>query len=203
MKSMKIPPIVVTTIASIAIVALAPTPKSFAYSPQFATPLSPAIRVQISPDAMALFKQAEQQQEQEDFAGAISSYTEFLKLHPNYTLAYSNRGFARAMTDDLRGALKDFDRAIALAPNNADHYNARGNVRAMTGNLAASIRDFNRSIRCDRNFADAYYNRAISKHGLGDKRGARSDFDRAAKLYQQQQDPSGYQQARDWIDKLK
>jgi tetratricopeptide (TPR) repeat protein len=150
-----------------------------------------------------LFEQGQKKQEHEDYAGAISLYTEFLKSHPDHLEAYSNRGFAKAMSEDLRGALSDFDRAVALAPNNADVYNGRGNVNAMAGNLSASIRDFNLSIRYDRNFADAYYNRAISRHGLGDRRGARSDLSRAAKLFQQQQDIGGYQQAREWIDKLK
>ncbi len=157
----------------------------------------------VSPTTSTLFKEAVTKQEQEDFRGAIASYTEFLKANPHHAEAYSNRGFSKAMLDDLRGALLDFDRAIELAPNNADAYNGRGNVNAMSGNLPASIRDFNRSIRCDRNFADAYYNRAISRHGLGDRRGARSDLAQAAKLFQQQQDLSGYQQVKEWMEKLK
>jgi Flp pilus assembly protein TadD len=73
----------------------------------------------------------------------------------------------------------------------------------MAGNPAQSIRDFNRAIRCNRNFADAYYNRAIGRHDLGDRRGAKLDFTQAAKLFQQQQDLGGYQQAREWIIKLR
>lgn len=160
-------------------------------------------RVTPTPTAGTLFEQGQKKQDLEDYASAIALYTEFLKTHPDHLEAYSNRGFAKAMTEDLRGALSDFDRAVALAPNNADVYNGRGNVNAMAGNLSASIRDFNLSIRYNRNFADAYYNRAISRHGLGDRRGARSDLSRAAKLFQQQQDIGGYQQAREWIDKLK
>jgi tetratricopeptide (TPR) repeat protein len=150
-----------------------------------------------------LFEEGVKKQEQEDYAGAIADYTEFLKTHPEHSEGYSNRGFAKVMLNNLPGALLDFDRAIELAPNNADAYNARGNVYAMIGNLTASIRDFNQSIRHDRNFADAYYNRAISRHGLGDRRGAKSDLSQAAKLFQQQKDVGGYQQAREWIDKLK
>jgi tetratricopeptide (TPR) repeat protein len=158
-----------------------------------------------------LVEEGMKKQEQEDYAGAIVDYTEFLKTHPvggaspveNRLAAYSNRGFSKAMLNDLPGAIVDFDRAIELAPDSADAYNGRGNVNAMAGNLSASIRDFNRAIRCNRNFADAYYNRAISRHGIGDRPGAKSDLSRAAKLFQQQQDIGGYQQAREWIDKLK
>ena len=150
-----------------------------------------------------LFEEGLKKQEQEDYVGAIADYTEFLKTHPEHLEGYSNRGFAKAMLNKLPDALKDLDRAIALAPENADAYNARGNVHAMAGNLSASIRDFNRSIGCDRNFADAYYNRAISRHGLGDRRGAKADLSKAASLFQKQKDPGGYQQAQEWIDKLR
>jgi tetratricopeptide (TPR) repeat protein len=150
-----------------------------------------------------LLNEGLKKQEREDYVGAIADYTEFLKTHPDHLAAYSNRGFAKAMLDKLPDALKDLDRAIALAPNNADAYNARGNVHAMAGNLSASIRDFNQSIRCDRDFADAYYNRAISRHGLGDRQGAKADLNKAARLFQQQQDVGGYQQAREWMNKLR
>jgi tetratricopeptide (TPR) repeat protein len=155
------------------------------------------------PASATLFEEGVKKQEQEDYVGAIADYTEFLKTHSQHLAAYSNRGFAKAMLNDLPGAIVDFDRAIDLAPHSADAYNARGNVNAMAGNLTASIRDFNRAIRCDRNFADAYYNRAISRHGIGDRHGAKSDLSQAAKLFQQQKDIGGYQQTREWIDKLK
>ncbi|NJR32699.1 MAG: tetratricopeptide repeat protein [Chamaesiphon sp. CSU_1_12] len=156
-----------------------------------------------APASAELLEQGRKKQEQEDFAGAIADYTEFLKSNPNHVEGYSNRGFSRAMVNNLQGAIQDFNRALEISPNNADVYNARGNVNAMAGNLSASIRDFNRAIRCDRNFADAYYNRAISRHSLGDRHGAKLDLSQAAKLFQQQKDLGGYQQAREWIDKLK
>jgi tetratricopeptide (TPR) repeat protein len=150
-----------------------------------------------------LLEEGVKKQDQEDYLGAIADYTEFLKDHPDRAEAYNNRGFSKAMLNDLQGAIRDFDRAIELAPHSADAYNARGNVNAMAGNPAQSIRDFNRAIRCDRNFADAYYNRAIGRHDLGDRRGAKLDFHQAAKLFRQQEDLSGYQQAREWINKLR
>jgi tetratricopeptide (TPR) repeat protein len=168
-------------------------------------------QISPAPASTNLFEEGVKKQEQEDYTGAIADYTEFLKTYPvgeaspreNRLEAYSNRGFSKAMLNDLKGAITDFDRAIELAPHNADAYNGRGNVNAMAGNLTASIRDFNRAIRCDRSFADAYYNRAISRHGIGDRHGAKSDLSQAARLFRQQKDIGGYQQAREWIDKLK
>ncbi len=150
-----------------------------------------------------LFQQGLNKQDSEDYAGAISDYTEFIKTHPNHLEAYSNRGFARAMQNDLKGSIADLNLVIYLAPTSADAYNVRGNVHAMAGNLAASVHDFNRAIGLNHNFADAYYNRGLSRHGLGDRHGAKSDLSQAAILFHLQQDVGGYQQAREWMNKLR
>jgi tetratricopeptide (TPR) repeat protein len=155
------------------------------------------------PASEKLLQEAAKKQEREDYHGAIADYTEFIKTNPTHQTAYSNRGFAKAMTNDLKGAISDFDRAISLSPRDPDTYNARGNTQAMAGNLSASIRDFNLAIKFNRNFADAYYNRGISRHSLGDKRGAKADITKAAQLFRTQKDLSGYQQAKDWMDKLR
>ncbi len=161
------------------------------------------LNVSSSPESDKLFDEALKKQELEDYAGAIADYTEFIKTHPDRLAAYSNRGFAKAMSNDLKGAISDFNRAVEIAPGDADVYNARGNVHAMAGNLPASIRDFNLAIKFDRNFADAYYNRGISRHSLGDRSGAKLDISKAAQLFRTQKDLGGYQQAREWIDKLR
>lgn len=156
-----------------------------------------------TPTGEELFKRGIERQEFADYLGAIADYTVFLTTHPDRVDALTNRGFARAMTNDLQGAIADFDRAIELSPSDAEIYNARGNARAMAGNIAASIRDFNRAIAYNRELADAYYNRGISRHSLGDRRGARADISRAAKLFLAQRDIGGYQQASEWMQKLK
>jgi tetratricopeptide (TPR) repeat protein len=199
-KSMKPIQMAVTLIALTSAFELGTANAALRYSPQAALEQS---RVAPVPASANLLEEGMKKQEQEDYAGAIAIYTEFLKTHPTRIEAYSNRGFSKAMLNDLKGAMIDFDRAIELSPHNADAYNGRGNVNAMAGNLTASIRDFNRAIRCNRSFADAYYNRAISRHGIGDRYGAKVDLSQAAKLFRQQQDLGGYQQAREWIDKLK
>jgi tetratricopeptide (TPR) repeat protein len=192
----------VTLIALAGAIELSKTERVLGYA------LNPSLSLETSPPHLVaardnLFEAGMKKQEQEDYVGAISDYTALLKAQPDRVDAYSNRGFAYAMLNNLKSALADFDRAIELAPNNADAYNGRGNVNAIAGNLPASIRDFNQSIRCNRDFADAYYNRAVSRHGLGDRRGAKRDLTQAAKLFQQQQDLGGYQQAREWMNKLK
>jgi tetratricopeptide (TPR) repeat protein len=189
-----------TLIALASVFELSRIESALGYIPKFQIEQLKLISI---PTSTNLLEEAAKKQEQEDYSGAIADYTEFINTHPNRADVYSSRGFSKAMLDDLAGAIKDFDRAIELDPNSADVYNSRGNVNAMAGNLAQSIRDFNRAIRCDRNFADAYYNRAIGRHDLGDRHGAKVDFHHAAKLFQQKKDLGGYQQAREWINKLR
>jgi tetratricopeptide (TPR) repeat protein len=166
-------------------------------------PTSPRLQLSSALASEKLLEEGVKKQEREDYHGAIADYTEFLKTNSNHRTVYSNRGFAKAMTNDLKGAIEDFDRAIALSPRDPDAYNARGNTQAMAGNIAASIRDFNLAIKFNRNFADAYYNRGISRHSIGDKRGAKLDISKAAQLFRSQQDIGGYQQAKEWIEKLR
>jgi tetratricopeptide (TPR) repeat protein len=163
--------------------------------------LSPATSV-LAQQSINLFERGNRKQDQENYLGAIADYTEFIKNNPRHSASYRQRGFAKAMINDLRGALNDLNASLALEPNHADTYNARGNVRALVGSLKSSIQDFDRAIRIDRNFADAYYNRGISRHGLKDFRGAKADLRTASKLFRQQRDLGGYQQAVNWIEKL-
>lgn len=196
--------IAITLFASIGMLGLGGAMPAVSYVPQgYVSKQFQKLRVSPISDPKDLLEQGRSKQELEDYTGAISDYTEFLRIHPANLEAYKSRGFAKAMTNDLPGALADFDRALEIDPNHADAYNARGNVHAMAGHLVASLQDFNLAIRCDRNFADAYYNRALSRHGLGDRRGAKSDLGKAAQLFRQQRDIGGYQQAQEWMNKLR
>jgi tetratricopeptide (TPR) repeat protein len=201
---MKLIQIAITFFASIGILGLGGAIPAVGYVNQgYVGQQIEPLQLSPVPANANLLEQGRTKQDSEDYVGAISDFTEFLRIHPTHLEAYKNRGFAKAMTNDLPGAIADFDRAVEISPNHADAYNARGNVHAMAGHLVASLRDFNYAIRLDRNFADAYYNRALSRHGLGDRYGAKSDLSRAAQLFRQQRDIGGYQQAREWMDKLR
>ncbi|MFZ1633768.1 MAG: tetratricopeptide repeat protein [Chitinophagales bacterium] len=53
-----------------------------------------------------------------NFTGAISDYSEAIKLRPDYVKAFNNRGFAKMQIDDYSGAISDFTSAIKY-----DNYN--------------------------------------------------------------------------------
>jgi tetratricopeptide (TPR) repeat protein len=54
-----------------------------------------------------------------DYQGAFADYNKSLKINPNYSNAYNNRGVARNKLFDHYGAIDDFNRALEINPNNS------------------------------------------------------------------------------------
>lgn len=60
--------------------------------------------------------------------GAISDYTEAIRLRPDYYKAYNNRGFTKIQIEDYVGAIFDFDQVIKFDNYNTEFTNmALGN----------------------------------------------------------------------------
>ncbi|MEH2404209.1 MAG: tetratricopeptide repeat protein [Nostoc sp.] len=117
-----------------------------------------------------------------DYQGAITVYTQSIKLNPNDLQAYINRGIARHQSGDNRGAIADFNAALKINPNLALAYNNRGNAHSDLGDKQEAIADFNAAIKINPNFALAYYNRGNARRQLGDKQGAIADYNAALKI---------------------
>ncbi len=63
-----------------------------------------------------------------DIKGAITDYTEAIKLRPGYVKAYNNRGYARLVLEDFSGAILDFNATIKFDNYNTEFSNmALGN----------------------------------------------------------------------------
>lgn len=121
-------------------------------------------------------------QHEGDLDGAIAAYTRAIKLNPNYTQAYNNRGNVKGAKGDHDGAIADFDRAIELDPKHTNSYNNRGVQRWEKHDWGGAIADFNHAIELDPKYAKAYYNRGNVKGDKGDHDGAITDFDRSIEL---------------------
>lgn len=155
-----------------------------------------------------LFDQGLTKSKQGDFQGAIEDYTAALRINPNYSLVYNNRGNARSRLKDYQGAINDFTQAIQINRNwgtlgIASAYNNRGNAYSALGELQRGIVDYNQAIQLDPNNANAYYNRGIAYREQGRKQLAIQDFQKAAELYQQQRSQDDYQDAINQINKLR
>jgi len=64
--------------------------------------------------------------DKKDYDGAITAFTEAIRLDPKFALAYCNRGDAYGDKLDFNRAITDFNKAIRLDPKLAMAYCGRG-----------------------------------------------------------------------------
>jgi tetratricopeptide (TPR) repeat protein/S1-C subfamily serine protease len=134
---------------------------------------------------------------------AIIDYDRVIVLNPKYFDAYFNRGLAKSELGNKQEAIIDYDRAIALNSKYSDAYIGRGNAKLALGNKQAAISDYDRAIALNSKFAIAYNNRGNARSELGDKQGAIADTIKAAELFRQQGRIDLYQEAIDFLKKLR
>ena len=65
-----------------------------------------------------------------DYAGAISDFTDAIKLRPKFEVNYNLRGVAKFQINDNTGAVEDFTKAFELNPKNFTHFEYRGRAKA-------------------------------------------------------------------------
>jgi Tfp pilus assembly protein PilF len=72
---------------------------------------------------------------------AIDAFGDAIRISPDFSQAYLNRGLAYQEKGDLRRALSDLDRAVSTDRNNASAYYHRGQVQRALGNTARADAD--------------------------------------------------------------
>lgn len=77
-----------------------------------------------------------------DFDGAMSDFNEAIRLDPENSVAYFNRGNIYMSLKDYKNALFDYDKAIELNKNFADAYYNRGQLKFYKGDRDASCEDW-------------------------------------------------------------
>ena len=117
-----------------------------------------------------------------DYKGAITDYTQAIRLKPDNAAAYNNRGIAKHTLGQHFAAIADYDIAIRLKPDNAKAYYNRGIAKHTLGQHFAAIADYDIAIRLKPDNADAYNNRGIAKGKLGQHFAAIADYDITIRL---------------------
>ena len=162
----------------------------------------PNTPVATAPKADDFYIQGVNKSEKKDYRGAIVAYNEAIRLNPNYTPAYNDRGLVHLVSGDKKGAIEDFNQALRINPNYAQAYAGRGIVRYHLGDQKWAIEDFNQALRINPNYAIAYVGRGLVRNDLGDQKGGIEDLQKAADLFQQQENTESYQKVIDRINKL-
>ena len=136
----------------------------------------------VSPVINTFLDRGSERVKKNDWAGAISDYSQVLALDPGSGIAYTARAGARQSKGDLDGAIKDYTQAIALNPQMADAYNGRGNAKAARNDLDSAIADFTQAVKIDPTLAAAYDSRGNAKTAKDDLDGAISDYTQAVTI---------------------
>ena len=76
---------------------------------------------------------------------AIADFNEAIRLNPQLSLAYQNRGDFYHDIGEYDKAIADYSQIIALQPNNAYAYLRRGNARRALGNTNGAPADFHKA----------------------------------------------------------
>jgi len=107
---------------------------------------------------------------------ALADYTQALRLDPNNSVIYKERGDAYSHFGEPDKAISDFNQALRLNPNYSTAYSGRSNAYADKSEENRAIADINQAIRLDPNDAFLYIMRADYYYHLYENKGG--DIDR-------------------------
>jgi len=119
--------------------------------------------------------------EVKNYAYADSSYSQAIKLQPNYPEAYSNRGYAKLFTHNYQGAADDCRTAIGLMGKSPSPYsfNNLGYAYREMNQMDSAFKYFDKAIAAKEKFPEAYFERGKAKQQMNNKDGACADWTQA------------------------
>ena len=120
--------------------------------------------------------------EQKNYQGAISEFTEAIKLNPKYARAYYLRGKSYYAKGSYRVAILDYDTAIALNFNDSEAYFYRGIAYAYVRDYYKAIYNYTQVIKLNPNDATAYAGRGLCYKALGRKAEAKKYLAKARSM---------------------
>jgi len=150
-------------------------------------------------------KQGDEKYNREDYSGAISEYTNAIRLNPNDPSTYNSRGRSKYSLEDYTGAIEDFSRAIELCPKEntyqwnfpikkeeiARYYLNRAYCKLLLNDYQGVIDDVSNSSEWDR-LEGTLFLTAQAHYWLKDYKVALGDFN--SLISQVQVWPNGYKE---------
>lgn len=79
------------------------------------------------------------------YEDVIKDYDKSLSIDPNFSFAYYNRGYTKALIGDLNNAIKDFSEAIKLNKTISEAYYNRGLILVYLNDKTAGCKDLSKS----------------------------------------------------------
>jgi tetratricopeptide (TPR) repeat protein len=117
-----------------------------------------------------------------DHRGAISDFTEAIRISAEDAEIYTNRGISKAALGNCEEAIADYNQAICINPNLTEAYTNRGYMKCGLQDYQGAIADFTQTIRINPDSDEGYNNRGIAKYLSGDKYGALADYDQGIRI---------------------
>ena len=158
-----------------------------------------ATRESIATDILA---SANAKYKNRDYLGALTEYTEAIRIEPNNALAVCCRGVAYYRLGDDKDAMTDYTHAISIDPTLAIAYYRRGFLYYLAQDYPSAIADYNKSIELQPDFALAYSNRGYAYRDLYGEQEALIDWRFAAKLFKEQGNITKYKSTMRLIDRI-
>ncbi len=123
------------------------------------------------------------QEDLKDYDGSEATYSQLLKLYPNYDRGYLARAQLMLAKGDTLRALDDVNKCISLTKGLASAYVIRSQIEMNhQKDYNAALADMNEAIKLEPHFAGYFINRAFMKYNLDDYFGAMADYDYALEL---------------------
>lgn len=113
------------------------------------------------------------------YRAAIEDFDEAIRLNPEFSLSYMNRGVAKGRLDRNEEAIQDYSRAIELDPSDACAFRNRGITRARLDQFQEALTDLDFAINLRSQYDEALSNRGWIKLSLKQYQSAIDDFGHA------------------------
>lgn len=136
-----------------------------------------------NPDAVMLYRRGAAYGGLGEADKALADFSLAIKLDPQRSRAYLDRGMLLATTSRAyQRAIDDFNRVLEIDPRNVTALVARGSALSQLDRQGEAIVDLSRAIELAPNISEARYFRGVAYQRLSDPSAALRDYDEAIRL---------------------